>query len=270
MYKNKYLKYKQKYLMLKNLKGGGRDHGTCAICYDDDKDMLIRDNLHNCLQLNCFHVFHYKCIINWMKEKLVCPVCKVPITKIYNPTHEMPEVNDNKLIESIHLSVDPVMEVINSQLRVMPSEQAKFNEMMKDSSNSSNSSNSSSSSSSSGGGGGAHDDTRPSVFDNYFKNLQGISDIDIQLIEQIFNNNNPDNIIQQIIASFILERHILMENNRLTHSTEKGKDGDVEAWQRRLDYAKSIIDNHDVHFMLDEILTEQQRIIDFVKSMRRK
>ncbi len=258
MYKSKYLKYKNKYLMLKNLKGGGRNHDVCPICYDEG--MLIRDNLDNCLQLNCFHVFHYKCIIDWMKEKFACPICNEPITKIYKPTVEMPEAN-SELIEGIHLSIDPVMEVINSKLHIMPSEQTKYNEIMKEPIESSNSS---------AGGGGVHDDTGYSVFDNYFKNLQGISDMDILLIEQIFNNNNPDNIIQQIIASFILERNILMENNRLSHSTEKGKDGDVEAWERRLEHAKSIIDNEDYHFMLPEILSEQQDIIDFVKSMRRK
>ena len=206
-----------------------------------------------------------------MKENPICPVCRVPIKKIYNPTDEMPEAND-ELIMGIHLSVDPVMEVIDSELHVMPSEQAKFNRMMTDSSSSSSSSSSSGSSGGGGGGGGgggAHDNTRPSKFDEFHSNLQGISDsIGIDLIEHTFNTSLD--IIQRIIASFILERHILMDKNRLSHSSEKGIQGDVEAWQGRLDYAKSIINNPDLHSMLPEILREQQGIIEYIKVQSRK
>ena len=160
------------------------------------------------------------------------------------------------------------MNVINSKLHIMLSEQPKYNEMMKESNNSSSSS-SSSGSGGGGGGGGWGDDTSSSVFDQNYSILQVISNLDgIEPIEDTFNNN--EDIIQRIIASFILERHTLMDNNRLSHSTEKGIQGDVEALQERLDYAKSIIDKKDLHFMLGEILTEQQGIIEYIKAQTRK
>ena len=43
---------------------------TCVICYDDFKD---NDDV---IFLPCFHVFHTKCIKEWLKNKNFCPLCK--------------------------------------------------------------------------------------------------------------------------------------------------------------------------------------------------
>lgn len=44
---------------------------TCTICLSD---------LLNCRQLSsCGHLFHYKCLFQWVQNKLECPVCRVPI-----------------------------------------------------------------------------------------------------------------------------------------------------------------------------------------------
>jgi hypothetical protein len=42
----------------------------CAICYDDgdDGDFIILDQ--------CTHSFHKKCIVNWQRRKLTCPLCR--------------------------------------------------------------------------------------------------------------------------------------------------------------------------------------------------
>ena len=43
----------------------------CTICLCE---------LLNCRQLaSCGHLFHYRCMFQWMQTKLECPVCRVPI-----------------------------------------------------------------------------------------------------------------------------------------------------------------------------------------------
>lgn len=47
---------------------------SCAICLDDMKTgQMVK-------ALRCSHKFHEKCINNWLKQKLLCPLCKEKIT----------------------------------------------------------------------------------------------------------------------------------------------------------------------------------------------
>lgn len=46
---------------------------SCAICLDDLKTgQMVK-------ALACSHKFHGKCINNWLKQKLLCPLCKEKI-----------------------------------------------------------------------------------------------------------------------------------------------------------------------------------------------
>lgn len=46
---------------------------SCAICLDDLKTgQMVK-------ALACSHKFHEKCINNWLKQKLLCPLCKEKI-----------------------------------------------------------------------------------------------------------------------------------------------------------------------------------------------
>ena len=44
---------------------------NCQICLED-----IENDIDF---LPCIHGFHSDCINNWIKEKPICPICKVPI-----------------------------------------------------------------------------------------------------------------------------------------------------------------------------------------------
>ena len=50
----------------------------CIICYEDFKDN------DNAIFLPCFHVFHSKCINEWLKNKDNCPLCKIEIKNNLN------------------------------------------------------------------------------------------------------------------------------------------------------------------------------------------
>ncbi|CDW84391.1 e3 ubiquitin-protein ligase [Stylonychia lemnae] len=51
----------------------GKDADNCAICYDLlKKGQMVKG-------LPCMHIFHSKCINQWLKQKLQCPLCKVEI-----------------------------------------------------------------------------------------------------------------------------------------------------------------------------------------------
>lgn len=51
-----------------------RGRESCAICLDDMKTgQMVK-------ALRCSHKFHEKCINNWLKQKLLCPLCKEKVT----------------------------------------------------------------------------------------------------------------------------------------------------------------------------------------------
>lgn len=50
------------------------DDPNCAICMD----VLKTGDMVKALQ--CSHKYHSKCINNWLKVKLKCPLCKVEVT----------------------------------------------------------------------------------------------------------------------------------------------------------------------------------------------
>jgi len=50
-------------------------HTTCSICLDDFKAES------ECHQLYCFHIFHEKCIGEWLAKHDSCPDCRKPMTR---------------------------------------------------------------------------------------------------------------------------------------------------------------------------------------------
>eukprot|EP00352_Strombidinopsis_acuminata_P000933 CAMPEP_0176342860 /NCGR_PEP_ID=MMETSP0126-20121128/3513_1 /TAXON_ID=141414 ORGANISM="Strombidinopsis acuminatum, Strain SPMC142" /NCGR_SAMPLE_ID=MMETSP0126 /ASSEMBLY_ACC=CAM_ASM_000229 /LENGTH=102 /DNA_ID=CAMNT_0017688525 /DNA_START=1320 /DNA_END=1627 /DNA_ORIENTATION=+ len=46
---------------------------ACAICLEDLKTG------QQVKALGCAHLFHGKCINSWLKQKLKCPLCKIPV-----------------------------------------------------------------------------------------------------------------------------------------------------------------------------------------------
>jgi E3 ubiquitin-protein ligase RNF38/44 len=50
------------------------DKPTCVICMDNIKENQMVKTL------KCSHNFHSKCINNWLKLKLKCPLCKVRVS----------------------------------------------------------------------------------------------------------------------------------------------------------------------------------------------
>ena len=42
----------------------------CAICLGSI------ENEHSCRLLSCFHIFHEKCVVNWLVQNPSCPLCK--------------------------------------------------------------------------------------------------------------------------------------------------------------------------------------------------
>lgn len=47
---------------------------TCSVC----QDKLKQGQFYKIL--NCKHMFHSKCINTWLKQRLICPLCKTKIT----------------------------------------------------------------------------------------------------------------------------------------------------------------------------------------------
>ena len=45
-------------------------NNECPICYDNDNE--IEQNI----KLECGHKFHDKCILEWCKNNLTCPMCR--------------------------------------------------------------------------------------------------------------------------------------------------------------------------------------------------
>lgn len=90
----KYLKYKQKYIQLKNQTGGcfGTPNNDNVDHDFDDLDTKCKcDNCSICLEsLNtsivkttCGHIFHTDCLIEWYKKKQTCPLCNNKLSTYY-------------------------------------------------------------------------------------------------------------------------------------------------------------------------------------------
>jgi endogenous inhibitor of DNA gyrase (YacG/DUF329 family) len=54
--------------------GGAADSSNCAICIDALKTGQMVKALPY-----CSHKFHSKCINDWLKQKLQCPLCKTKV-----------------------------------------------------------------------------------------------------------------------------------------------------------------------------------------------
>ena len=54
------------------------ENKKCVICYEDFV------NNDNAIFLPCFHVFHSKCIKEWLKTKDICPLCKINVKNNLN------------------------------------------------------------------------------------------------------------------------------------------------------------------------------------------
>ena len=54
----------------------GSSHKTCTICYEDF-EVPPTQELEKVMRLpECAHVFHYKCIRDWLVIRAICPYCK--------------------------------------------------------------------------------------------------------------------------------------------------------------------------------------------------
>ena len=47
----------------------------CSVCHEGYEEGV------ECIELNCKHVFHRKCISQWLKLKRNCPMCKQEVQK---------------------------------------------------------------------------------------------------------------------------------------------------------------------------------------------
>ena len=98
---------------------------------DEEKERIVKDNIQVCnicldkidngKYLNCGHVFHLKCIKEWVNTNAICPICKAQIitengfkSKFYNNqlgiANQGEDGNNNQLdeeiLEKINLSDD--------------------------------------------------------------------------------------------------------------------------------------------------------------------
>ncbi|XP_060570412.1 RING finger protein 122-like [Ruditapes philippinarum] len=48
---------------------------TCPVCLDE---FLSKEKIAIC---TCHHVFHSKCLLEWLRHKNNCPMCKAPVRK---------------------------------------------------------------------------------------------------------------------------------------------------------------------------------------------
>ena len=51
------------------------EESVCAICNKEKKETTYNDA--------CRHSFCYGCILNWVRVKNICPICKRTIMKLY-------------------------------------------------------------------------------------------------------------------------------------------------------------------------------------------
>ena len=72
-----YAKYKEE-----DAKDQDETYRKCTICFEDfaeGDEMRI---------LLCFHRYHDKCIQNWFKNKITCPICKANMDDLVKKSQE--------------------------------------------------------------------------------------------------------------------------------------------------------------------------------------
>jgi len=74
----------------KNIKKFNLEGETCCICLDD---YHIKCENHNecdpkCYQLFCNHIYHKKCIMEWLDHDAKCPLCNESIKTKYGQSFE--------------------------------------------------------------------------------------------------------------------------------------------------------------------------------------
>ncbi|KAL4231281.1 RING finger protein 24 [Mactra antiquata] len=53
---------------------------TCPVCLDD---FLKKEKIAVC---SCHHVFHSRCLLEWLQRKNNCPLCKATVRKETSPS----------------------------------------------------------------------------------------------------------------------------------------------------------------------------------------
>ena len=74
----------------KNIKKYNLEEGDCCICLDNFHEKC--ENHRKCdkkgYQLHCNHIFHKKCILEWLNTKATCPLCNIDIDIKYPKNFE--------------------------------------------------------------------------------------------------------------------------------------------------------------------------------------
>jgi hypothetical protein len=52
------------------------DQKTCTICFNEFADQRAIQESGKLIKTKCGHIFHEKCLNNWLKKKNNCPLCK--------------------------------------------------------------------------------------------------------------------------------------------------------------------------------------------------
>ncbi|PVU86758.1 hypothetical protein BB561_006566 [Smittium simulii] len=66
----------------------------CSVCLDDyNADSLV-------IELDCEHIFHEHCILQWLNINGNCPVCRKPLTKYHNNNTFTNSINNTSLVAS--------------------------------------------------------------------------------------------------------------------------------------------------------------------------
>jgi hypothetical protein len=86
----------------KNIEKYNLEGETCCICLDD---YHIECENHKecdskCYQLFCNHIYHKKCIIEWLDHDAICPLCNTSIQTIYGKSFE--ELQKQILIKKLN------------------------------------------------------------------------------------------------------------------------------------------------------------------------
>lgn len=74
----------------KNIKKYNLKQETCCICLDNyhQKCENHKECSKKCYQLYCNHIFHKKCIVDWLDTNMKCPLCNISIMTKYNKTFD--------------------------------------------------------------------------------------------------------------------------------------------------------------------------------------